>query len=248
MLGSDPIAARLGAGTDPRSSQAVWKAYLRNLVNAGAAVAMLGPDVVVPDDADDATLSALAKLVDLYPPGSQMPPETTGALDGAGIVDATGDRVNRRVPTYYRHITRAVGKELAPDLLTRGVITPSAGLHVGASNTLAVVVNDAAALARWRDWSAEASGDPYERHSAPTLLLPTMPGGGVYLFRTAPNLRAPSGVELKVGGAVIHTGDLIVPIPPTRLGGRPVSRLGPARILPQWLRDLVAGHWEQVPA
>ncbi|SKR85402.1 Uncharacterised protein [Mycobacteroides abscessus subsp. abscessus] len=35
MLGSDPIAALLGAGLDARSPQVVWKGYLRKLAAAG---------------------------------------------------------------------------------------------------------------------------------------------------------------------------------------------------------------------
>lgn len=248
MLGSDPVAALLGAATDPRCSQTVWKAYLRKLVDAGAAVTMLGPDVVVPDAAEDAVLSALGALVATYPPGTQMPEETTGVLDGAGHVDSTGDRVNRRVAAYYRHIYKVLGKELAPALMESGAVTTGAGLHVASSGMVAVIVPDAAALQQWRDWAVTMSGDPYERHTAPTILLPNAPGGGVYLFRTAEGVSPPPDLKLYVGTASIETGDVVVPIPPTRLGGNPVSRLGPARMLPAWLhRQLVRGSLSVVP-
>ena len=236
MLGSDPIAALLGAGTDPRCAQTVWKSYLRKLVGAGAAVTMLGPDVVVPDDADDAVLSALAALVATYPPGVQMPLETSGVLDGFGHVDSDTERVNRRVATYFRHIVHVLGKELAPQLLTNGAVTASAGLHVGASGMVAVSVPDGDALNQWRSWAAQTSGDPRERHTAPTVLLPNAPGGGVYLFRLRDAAPVPADLTLPLKGFTITTGDLVVPIPPTRLGGEAVTRLGPARILPAWLQ------------
>ena len=236
MLGSDPIAALLGAGTDPRCSQTVWKSYLRKLVGAGAAVTMLGPDVVVPDDADDAVLVALAALVATYPPGVQMPLETSGVLEGAGHVDSDTERVNRRVATYFRHIVHVLGKELAPQLLSNGAVTAAAGLHVGASGMVAVSVPDGDALNQWRSWAAQTSGDIYERHTAPTVLLPTAPRGGVYLFRVPATVSVPADLTVTIEGFTITTGDLVVPIPPSQMGGESVTRLGPARILPAWLQ------------
>ena len=237
MLGSDPIAALLGAGTDVRSSQTVWKAYLRKLVAAGASVTMLGPDVVVPDDASDEVLAALASLVATYPPGSQMPAEVSGVLAELGVVDSQGERVNRRVSSYWRHITKVLGTTLASELMASGAVTVSAALHVGTSEMVSVMVPDGDALSQWRSWSAEVSGDRRERHSAPTILLPTAPGGGVYLFRTSESV--PTDLTLPVAGCTIKTGDMIVPIPPTRQGGKPVARLGPARMLPAWLRRVL---------
>lgn len=239
MLGSDPIAALLGAGTDPRCSQTVWKSYLRKLAGAGAAVTMLGPDVVVPEDADTEVLAALAALVDTYPPGVQMPLEASGVLNGTGRVDSDAERVNRRVSTYYRHIARVLGEERAPRLLADGTVTPGAGLHVGASGMVAVTVPDADALSRWRAWAAQTSGDPHERHTAPTVLLPTWPGGGVYLFRGTGAGPVPRDLTMLMGGFSIATGDLVVPVPPSRLGGEAVTRLGPARILPAWLAQVL---------
>ncbi len=235
MLGSDPIAALLGAGTDPRCSQTVWKSYLRKLVGAGAAITMLGPDVVVPDDATDEVLSALASLVATFPPGRQMPLETTGVLEGVGHVDSDEERVNRRVASYFRHIVKVLGKELGPQLLADGVVTASAGLHVGASGMVAVSVPNEEAMNQWRSWAVETSGDLHEGHTAPTVLLPTAPGGGVYLFRLSPAVPVPADLTVPGDGFTITTGDLVVPIPPSRLAGGYVTRLGPARILPHWL-------------
>ena len=241
MLGSDPIAALLGAGTDPRCAPAVWKVYLRKLVDAGAAVTMLGPDVTIPDDASDEVKVALAALIATYPTGTQMPEETTGVLADFGVVDADPARVKSRVVTYYRHINRVVGKELAPDLLAAGVITASAGLHVGSSGMVAVTVPDAAAQQQWWDWAVESSGDIRERHTAPTVLTPTCRGGGIYLFRTNAATAVPKGVKINKG-FVVDTGDMVVPIPPTRMGGNPVTRLGPARMLPLWLHAKILGE------
>lgn len=238
MLGSDPIAALLGAGTDPRCSPTVWKVYLRKLVDAGASVTMLGPDVVVPDDASDEVKVALNALINTYPTGTQMPEETTGALADFGVVDAEASRVNNRVGTYYRHIHRVVGKELAPDLLASGVITASAGLHVGSSGMVAVTAHNPSEQEQWRSWAADLSGDRRERHTAPTILPPTADGGGIYLFRTNVATSVPKGVSINKG-FLIETGDVVVPIPPTRMGGSPVMRLGPARMLPPWLRSAI---------
>ena len=238
MLGSDPIAALLGAGTDVRSSQTIWKAYLRKLVAAGASVTMLGPDVVIPDDAGPEVLTALAALLQTYPPGSQMPAEVTGALADFGVVDTEAERVNRRVASYWRHLTVVLGKNLAPELMASGAVTPSAAIHVGASGMVAVSVPDGEGMSRWRSWAAMVSGDPRERHSAPTIVLPTTPGGGVFLFRTDEPVAA--NIEVTCDGFVIETCELTVPIPPTRQGGKPVMRLGPARMLPDWLRTVIA--------
>lgn len=234
MLGSDPIAALLGAGIDSRAPQVVWKGYLRRLVAAGAAVVMMAPDVTVPDDVEGHVLVALAALLGQYPPGTQMPEETTGRLAGAGHVDAEAERVNLRVSAYYRHIDKVLGKELGSALRDSGVVSVSAGLHVGGSQMVAVVVPDTTALGQWRDWSAAVSGDRRERHTAPTLLLPGTPGGGVYLFRTA-DRQVPAGLTIAVGACTVSSGDLIVPIPPSRQAGVPVTRLGPCRMLPAWL-------------
>lgn len=237
MLGSDPLAAILGAATDPRSPATVWKSYLRKLVSAGAAVTMLGPDVVVPDDANEEVVAALALLLQTYPTASQMPEESSGVLAEVGVVDTDGDRVNRRVATYWRHIIRVLGRDLAAELISSGAVTAAAGIHVGASSLVSVTAPDADALLQWRSWTAEVAGDSRERHSAPTVLLPTCPGGGVYLFRTDESV--PPDLAVPIAGCTIHTGDYVVPIPPTRLGGKPVSRLGPARMLPGWLRQVL---------
>jgi hypothetical protein len=199
---------------------------------------MLGPDVVVPDDAPDEVKAALAALISTYPTGTQMPEETTGVLADFGVVDADTSRVNNRVGTYYRHITRIVGKELTPELLASGVITASAGLHVGSSGMVAVTAHNPAEQEQWRDWAAQASGDPRERHTVPTVLTPTADGGGIYLFRTNAATSVPKDVSI-VSGFLIETGDVVVPIPPTRMGGSPVTRLGPARMLPDWLRSVI---------
>lgn len=238
MLGSDPIAALLGAGMDPSSPQVVWKGYLRKLVAAGAAVSLMAPDVVVPEGADPAVLAALSALIGRYPPGTQMPGETTGRLAGAGHVDADSERVNLRVSAYYRHVDKVVGKEMAAALFAAGVVTPSAGLHVAGSHMVAVLVPDAAGLTQWRDWASAVSGDPHERHTAPTLLLPSMSGGGVYLFRSS-LAESVTDLSLPIGACTVSSGNLVVPIPPTRLAGIPVMRLGPARKLPGWLRTVL---------
>lgn len=232
MLGSDPIAALLGAGIDSHAPQLVWKRYLCALVNAGAAVAMVAPDVVEPVDAGDEIRAALNELMRQYPPGSWMPGETTGRLAGAGSVDADTERVKARVTAYYRRITRALGKEHAPGLLSSGAVTPSAAIHLGCSNMTAVTIPDSAALQQWRDWAAEVSGDRRERHTAPTLLLPRTPDSGVYLFRGSIDVP-----DTMVGQCTVSSGDALVPIPPTRQSGVPVMRLGPCRKLPGWLRD-----------
>lgn len=236
MLGSDPLAALLGAGTHPRSPLAVWKSYLRHLVEVGVGVTVLGPDVVIPPEADDATLAALNALLETYPPGSQMPEPKTGTLKDAGHVDVTQARVYSRLASYWSALGRVVGKALLPELLASGAITPSVGLHVGTSGVVAVTVPDAEALSQWRLWSAETSGDRYEAHSAPTIQMPNLPGGGVYLFRIPEGVAVPAGLSVEVAGCTIDTGDVVVPIPPTRQGGEPVNRLGPARMLPEWLR------------
>jgi len=246
MLGSDPIAALLGAGTDPRCSPTVWKVYLRKLVDAGASVTMLGPDVVIPDDASDEVKAALAALISTYPTGTQMPEETTGVLADFGVVDADTSRVNNRVGTYYRHITRIVGKELTPELLASGAITASAGLHVGSSGMVAVTAHNAAEQAQWRDWAGEVSGDRRERHTVPTVLTPTADGGGIYLFRTNAATSVPKDISIDKG-FLVETGDVVVPIPPTRMGGDPVTRLGPARMLPEWLRSVILAETSGEP-
>lgn len=253
MLGSDPIAALLGAGIDPRSPQVVWKGYLRRLVTAGCAVTMTGPDVHVPAWADAETIAALAELVRVYPSGMPMPPVATGKLAGAGQVDSTADRVNSRVGAYFRLIARVVGKERAPDLLEAGAITASAGLHVGRSHMAAVIVPDAEALEVWRRWAVEASGDRHEQHAAPTVLIPSYRGGGVFLFRTpatvavgepptVPGFSPLGPVSLTLEGCRIVTGEVTVPLPPTRIAGRPVMRLGPCRMLPPWLEQTLRAN------
>ncbi|MFV8261760.1 hypothetical protein ACNQR9_00150 [Mycolicibacterium peregrinum] len=246
MLGSDPIAALLGAGMDPRLPEVLWKGYLRRLVNAGAAVTMLGPDVVVPDDATDAERAGLATLVSTYPTGTQMPMETTGKLAGTGLIDAAAERVNVRVGAYYRRINRTVGKDVAAGLWRRGAITTSAAIHAGASNMVAVMIGDAASLRVWRQWSMQASGDGYERHSAPTLLVPQLRGGGMYLFRTSEGDRI-DPLTMAVTGwedcsITVTSGDMLVPVPPTCQNGAPVTRLGPCRMLPGWLRESLLGY------
>lgn len=242
MLGSDPIAALLGAGIDSHAPQLVWKRYLCALVNAGAAVSMTAPDVVEPAGADDTVRLALNELMRQYPPGSWMPGETTGRLACAGRIDADSERVKARVTSYYRRITKALGKELAPALLESGAVTPSAALHVGCSNMTSVAVPDAEALQEWRGWAAQVSGDRRERHTAPTVLLPKTPGGGVYLFRGA--LDVP---DTLVGRCTVTSGDSLVPIPPTRQSGASVMRLGPCRKLPAWLRDQLSPFQSTTP-
>lgn len=240
MLGSDPLSALLGVGLDPRSPAVVWKKYLRALVGAGAAVAMMGPDVVVPERADDLTRRALRDLITKYPPGVRMPMESTGKLSGLQPVDAEAGRVNMRVSAYFRHIDKVVGKERAPELLSSGAITASAALHLQYSNLVAVEVPDAGALQQWRGWAAAVSGDVHEAHTAPTLLIPGYSGGGVYLFRV-PGEQMGSRA-LQVGTSVVSSGDVVIPIPPTRQNGVPVMRLGPCRVLPDWLRaQIVSG-------
>ncbi|KMV19675.1 hypothetical protein ACT17_06490 [Mycolicibacterium conceptionense] len=259
MLGSDPIAALLGAGLDPRSPQTVWKAYLRRLVGAGCAVTLLGPDVQVSPGARDEVLAALAVLTERFPQGVPMPPEPTGKLAGLGQVDTVGDRVNLRVAAYYRHIVKAVGKDLAPDLLATGVVTAGAAVHVGSSHMAAAVVPDAASMEQWREWAAQVSGDPHERHAAPTLLLPGYPGGGVFLFRTPftvaegekptrKGFTVLPPVTMQRGATRVVTGDVTVPIPPTRMGGHPVMRLGPCRMLPEWLESELRQAAQPAPA
>ncbi len=261
MLGSDPIAALLGAGLDARSPQVVWKGYLRRLAALGCAVTMLGPDVVLPDGIDAESLTALAELTTRYPSGTPMPSETTGKLSGLGQVDGTGERVNARVTAYFRRITKIVGTERTTALLDAGVITASAALHIRSSNMVAVVVPDAGALGQWRQWAAATSDDPHELHTAPTLLLPGLPGGGVYLFATpatvgegqqptVPGFPLLGDMSLQVGAARIDTGDVTVPVPPTRMGGHAVMRLGPCRKLPAWLESTLraSGNATAAPA
>lgn len=246
MLGSDPIAALLGAGIDSRAPQVIWKGYLRRLVANGAAVVMMAPDITVPEDADDSVLAKLAALLDRYPPGTQMPEEVTGRLAGANHIDADAERVNLRVGAYYRHMDKVLGKDLGPALRDNGIVSVTAGLHVGCSRMAAVIVPDAAALTQWRDWAAATSGDLRERHTAPTLLLPGTPGGGVYLFRTTAD-QIPVDVTMSLGRCTISTGDVIVPIPPSRQGGVPVTRLGPCRMLPTWLAEVLIQQARSVP-
>lgn len=234
MLGSDPVSALLGAGVDPRAPKLVWKKYLRALIGAGAAVALLGPDVLVPADANHGVKAALYALIESYPTGTRMPPEKTGKLAGRNAVDLDPELAYARVDAYFRHLTRAVGKDWITRLLEAGVITPSTGLHVARSGMVAVEVPDAAAQQQWRQWAAETSGDRHELHTAPTLLVPSCPGGGVYLFRTAAPVPQRT---LRVGGSWVDSGDVIIPIPPTRQNGQPVMRLGPCRMLPGWLQE-----------
>lgn len=244
MLGSDPVSALLGVGLDPCSPAVVWKKYLRGLVETGAAVTMLGPDVVVPEGADDLTRRALHALIERYPSGSRMPVESTGKLAGMQIVDAEASRVNLRVAAYFRRIASVAGKERAPELLQSGAITASAALHVQCSNMVAVEVPDAVSLKQWRGWAAACSGDVHEAHTAPTLLIPGYPGGGVYLFRV---VGEPVGARtMQVGASVIDSGDVAIPIPPTRQNGMPVMRLGPCRILPDWLRAQILADGKAV--
>lgn len=239
MLGSDPVAALLGSGVSTRAGTGVWSAYLRALVAAGLGITLLGPDVTVPGDADPMLLRSLAALVAAYPPGAQMPAAETGNLVGHGLVDTVAQRLRSRTAAYFTRIGKIVGKDRLPQLVADGTITPGAALHVGASGLVAVSVPDGAALARWRDWAARTSGDRYERHSAPTLLLPTAPGGGVYLFRVPAAAAVPSDLTADVSGSTVTTGDMVVPLPPTRLGGAPVSRLGPCRMLPDWFHRVI---------
>lgn len=243
MLGSDSISAFLGAGFDPRSGKTAYSRYLVALVRNGSAIVMLGPDVTVPDDADDELRAALAALVVDIPPGAQMPPSRLKALKDAGQVDADVPRMRSRVTSYWSTLGRYLGKGRVEELISAGALTPTVGLHVGTTGIVAVTVPDGAALERWRAWSAEVSGDPYERHSGPTVLLPTTPGGGVYLFRIPDGVAVPADVSIDVEGCTIQTGDVVVPIPPSRFHGKPASRLGPARILPQWLHEqILAGR------
>ena len=239
MLGSDPIAAFLGAGIDPRAPQGAYRKYLTHLVRNGAAVVMLGPDVVVPDDADPETTAALASLLAGFPPGTRMPESNLKVLKDVGQVDASEARARTRVDFWWKTAARFVGKDCVDDLVSAGVVTPMVGIHVGMSGMVAVSAPGAEALAQWRDWSAQISGDPYERHTGPTVLLPTMIGGGVYLFRTDADTEVPADLTMRTAGCVIETGDVVVPIPPSRFSGQPVSRLGPARMLPSWLRTVL---------
>lgn len=248
MLGSDPISALLGAGLDVRSPQVVWKNYLSQLAEYGCAVRMLGPDVMAVPGLSDEHRILLSELTAKYPVGQQMPVEDKGSLRGLTPVDLTPERISARVAAYFRRIVRVVGKELAPSLLDAGAITASAGVHIGYSNLVAVHVPTGEALTQWRSWAAQTSGDPHEAHTAPTLLLPGLPGGGIYLFRT-PATGAPFNTRpafaslenrrLQVGDCVVDTGDMTVPIPPSRMYGHPLMRLGPCRALPQWLEVVV---------
>lgn len=253
MLGSDPIAALLGAGVDPRSPEVVLRGYLRALVARGCAIAMMGPDVVVPSGGlDTETQAALSKLTAMYPSTTLMPVEGTGKLAGLSVVDTTSDRINARVSAYFRHINKVVGKDRVQELREAGILTAGAGVHIGSSQLVAVIVPDAEALRHWRRWSAEVSGDRYEAHTAPTLLVPGYSGGGVYLFRTpstanetvgtSPEFEPLGAVTMSVGASVIETGDLTVPIPPTQISGQPVMRLGPCRMLPAWLESQLRSY------
>lgn len=235
MLGSDPISALLGAGLDPRSPKNSYSRYLTEVVKKGSAVVMLGADVIVPDDADDELRTALATMMADIPPGAQMPASRIKALKDAGQVDVDVARMRSRVTSYWGTLARYLGKDRVEELISSGVVNPMMGLHVGMTGAVAVTVPDAAAFAQWRTWSAEVSGDPYEAHSAPTLLLPTAPGGGVYLFRIPDGVIVPAEVTLEFAGCTVQTGDVIVPIPPSRFHGKLVTRLGPARPLPEWL-------------
>lgn len=252
MLGCDPLTALLGAGMDLRSPQVVWKRYLRALAEHGAAVRMLGPDVMLTDGIDACGEAALAALAQRYPPGRPMPVEEKGVLAGITSADIAAERINARVAAYYRHIARTVGKDQVDALMDCAAITVSAGIHVAGSHLVAVAVPDAEALSQWRSWAAQASGDPREMHTAPTLVLATMPGGGIYLFRTPATVGPDSApdprfellpeVQMSVGACLVTAGDLTVPIPPTRLYGHPVMRLGPCRMLPSWLEESLRAH------
>lgn len=252
MLGCDPLTALLGSGMDLRSPPVVWKRYLRALAEHGAAVRMLGPDVMVTAGVDDSAQAALIALAERYPPGMPMPSEERGVLAGIAPVDVAAERINTRVATYYRHIARTVGKDQVDALMDCAAITVSAGIHVAGSHLVAVVVPDAAALGQWRGWAAQASGDPREMHTAPTLVLATMPGGGIYLFRTPatagpdsppdPRFEPLPEMQMSVGACQITSGDLTVPIPPTRMYGHPVMRLGPCRMAPSWLEESLRAH------
>lgn len=252
MLGCDPLTALLGCGMDVRSPQVVWKRYLRALAEHGAAVRMLAPDVAAWDGIRESEQAALQELARRYPPGSAMPIEGTGVLAGMGQLDVTAEQINVRVAAYYRHIARAVGKELAPALLESGAVTVSAGVHVAGSHLVAVLVPSAGSLSQWRTWAAQSSGDLREAHTAPTLALGTMPGGGIYLFRTPATagqsqsdgpVSAPlQELSMSVGDCLVTTGDTTVPIPPSRLYGQPVMRLGPTRMLPEWLDAALRNH------
>lgn len=243
MLGSDPISALLGAGVDPNAPKSVWKGYLRALATHGCAVVMLGPDVVVPPAADTATLRGIRDLIDRFPPSTHMPPETTGKLAGSPVIDTDPMVVPLRVEAYYKHIATALAPHLkdraektehAVNLLTNGTVTPSAGIHVQRSGLVAVEVPDAAAMNRWRTWAFEMSDDYHERHAAPTLLMPGLPGGGIFLFRP---LQPMPPLELVVSGSiVVSSGNTTVPVPPTRQGGNQITRLGGCRALPGWLQ------------
>lgn len=243
MLGSDPISALLGGGVDPRSPKVVWSKYLRHLVRSGCAVAMLGPDVLATHDSDDATLRAIGRLIARYPPHVPMPPADTKALKELPALDVTVTAMASRVTHYYSAISKPLTahlydkhekSEFVDRLLRCGTVTPSVSLHVAQSRLVSVTVPNAEALARWRTWCAEASGDYHEKHSAPTLLLPTQPGGGIFLFRSGESFPE---LELVLDDIVVSSGNTLVPIPPTMIGGEPVSRLGQCRTLPGWLRQ-----------
>ncbi|BBY53942.1 hypothetical protein H7J07_04735 [Mycobacterium koreense] len=244
MLGSDPLSAVLGIGLDPHSPKSQWKVYLRQLVSGGCALAMLGPDIRVPDAADDHTLRALAAVSQCYPPSAPMPVDTSGKLAGASTVETDPGRVNLRVDSYYRSlaaVAKGTMKQADGEKLVRRLIeedrcmTPTVALHVALSNLVVVEVPDAAAMAQWHAWSAQASGDRYEQYTAPTLLDPSCRGGGLYLFRDEAGSDV-AGAGFTVGGCVITSGDVVVPVPPSVRGGVPVARLGPCRRLPDWLR------------
>lgn len=248
MLGSDPISALLGAGVNPSAAKVVWKGYVRELVNAGCAVVMLGPDVLVPGQASAPTLRGLRDLLAMYPPSSRMPPETTGKLAGTPTITTDPVSMALRVESYYKLIAKPLTAHIpgrdektahVNDLFDSGVVTPGVGLHVQRSAMVAVEVPDAEAMTRWRTWAFELSDDYHERHCAPTLVMPGLPGGGIFLFRQTDPIPA---MELQVNSITVSSGNTIVPVPPTRQGGRQINRIGAVRVLPEWLRaQLVSG-------
>ncbi|KXO92971.1 hypothetical protein [Tsukamurella tyrosinosolvens] len=256
MLGSDPIAGLLGAGLDPRSPAVLWTRYLKALNAEGCATTMLGPSVTNTGALTDEDVAKLAALATQYPAGTAMPRETTGKLAGFETVDVLPERITARVGAYFRRVTRAVGKDNFLRLAQTGAVCAGAGIHVGRSRMAAVVVPDAGAMSAWRQWAVETSGDPHEAHTAPTLLLSGMPGGGIYLFRTsamAPAGEPPAAEPLPaaaftVGGCTVTSSELVVPVPPTRLAGGTVMRLGPCRMLPSWLEGAIADTAAAAPS
>jgi hypothetical protein len=243
MLGSDPVSSLLGAGVNPCAPKSVWKWYARALISNGCAVVMLGPDVTVPPDADASTLRGLRDLLAEYPPLTQMPSETTGKLAGTSPVTTDAMTSAMRVEAYYKRIGKALTPHLSGKeekdahtrcLIENGTVTPSMGIHVKRSGLVSVEIPDADALTRWRTWAFELSDDYHERHTAPTLLMPGLPGGGIFLFRQPQPLPA---LEMRVNSILVSSGNTVVPVPPTRQGGREITRLGPVRTIPDWLRE-----------